>query len=348
MSLNLMMRRRMNKSARSLLTLVELVAVGAIIGEIVFSIIYSPAEDYWQHYQAASALLTQRPIQAYNYPAATAILFVPFALLPSRVSFVAWLLTTYVTFAIALSLMGLTRRDVLIWLAWPHIFASGFVGQLDCLVFLALALSLSLRNKMPLCAGLVAGLGLVKFHLLLPLIAIVWQRHQWRWLGGFGIAIVIFGTLSILLPQSYPGRLTYVLDYYVRHPGSVGIPSRLSGLPVEAWLGLVVLLGLAWLWILAADRDAAWILLPAVYPYFPGFDLSVIIPVLARNRFAPLLYIIVGFPFLLNQILPFWLVSWTIIGGLLIGGSSILTARLRHPLHQPDVEAVVVFPRSEE
>lgn len=314
--------RSQNRNSR--LTLIELVALGAVLGEIGFSFFFSPAEDYWQHYQAARAFLAQLPIRDYNYPAATAIFFLPLAALPRGVSFVAWLLIVYLIFAAALALMGLSRTQVLVWLAWPHVFVSGFVGQVDCLVLLAVALSFWFRKRSPFWGGFMMGLGLVKFHLLLPLVILIWHRRQYRELAGLALAAIIFITVSLLLPQSYPGRLNYILGYYIRHHGSVGIPARLSSLPIEWWLGIVVLLGLGWLWIVAANRLVAWVTLPVVHPYLPSFDLSVIIPALAQNRYAPFFYVFVGMPFLFNQFIPIWILAWIMIGALVIGGLLIL------------------------
>lgn len=316
-------------------TLVELIALGAVLGEIGFSFFFSPAEDYWQHYQAARAFLAQLPIQDYNYPAATAMFFLPFAALPRGVSFVAWLLSIYLIFAVALALMGLSRTQILIWLAWPHVFISGFVGQVDCLVLLAVALASRFRIKSPFWGGFMMGLGLVKFHLLLPLVILVWHRRQYLEFAGLALAATVFVTISLLLPQSYPGRLDYILGYYPRHHGSVGIPARLSDLPIQWWLGIVVLLGLGWLWLVAANRLAAWVTLPVVHPYFPSFDLSVIIPVLAQNRYAPFFYILVGMPVLFNQFIPLWILAWIMIGALLIGGVLILIDSARR--NQSDI-----------
>ncbi len=326
------MTRSQNHDSR--FTLVELIALGAVFGEIGFSFLFSPAEDYWQHYQAARAFLMQLPLADYNYPAATAMFFLPFAALPRGVSFVAWLLTVYLIFAVALALMGLSRTQVLVWLAWPHVFVSGFVGQLDCLVLLAVALSFWFRKRSPFWGGFVMGLGLVKFHLLVPLVILVWHRRQYREFTGLALAVVIFATVSLLLPQSYPGRLDYILSYYPRHHGSVGIPAQLSGLPIQWWLGIVVLLGLGWLWIVAANRLAAWVTLPVVHPYFPSFDLSVIIPVLAQNRYAPFFYIFVGMPFLFNQFVPIRILAWIIVGALLIGGVLMLVDSAKR--NEPD------------
>ncbi len=332
---------------------VEVVVAGIILGEIGFSVLYSPAEDYWQHYNAARSLLAWAPIVDYSYPAAAAVLFIPFSLLPARLSYVAWVLTTYIIFAVALYLFRFSRRNILIWLAWPHVLASAFVGQLDCFVLLAVALSNALRKSKPFSAGMAVGLGLVKFHLVLPLAVATWERRRFGWTIGIVTAILIFGAVTNIVPQSFPDRLNFELTCCVRHAGSTGIPARFSQLPIEWWVGLVIVLGIIWLRIALVNRHAAWMLFPVVYPYFLGFDLTTIIPSLAVSRLAPFLYVLIGFPFVLNAFLPRWLIDWSLILGLIIGGAFALMpgnvrSRLIIRLHEYLTSYLRVGSNSEE
>ncbi len=302
------------------------ILAGFVGGELVFCVVWGTGEDFWQHYYAGSAIAHQAAITNYNYPAAVALFFVPLSVLPETTARLIWLGLTYLFFALAFHFFAFSLRDILIWLAWPPVFISAFAGQVDCLVVLSMALAwFWYTHRRELTAGMTMILGLVKPHLFLPLVFLGLLAGRRRWLRGFLIVATLFGAISALLPQAYPGRMDYILSWYVQQPRGIGLPSRANGWPIEWWLILVLVLGLGWIVLAFLNRKLGLLSLPLVHPYFLAFDLPMIIPVLAKTRFVPLLYIIIGIPAL-------WWSGGTLIYiglgfGLLIAGYDIFRQR---------------------
>ncbi len=272
------------------------ILLGVVAGEVAFSVLYGSGEsDFWQHYNSAGAILNQAPIQIYTYPAATAIFFLPLAWLPREIARLAWLGLTYLAFALAFRLLPFTRRNVLGWLAWPPTFINTSIGQLDCFVLLAIALAWTLyTRKRDLAAGAILALGLVKAHLLLPLVFLGLLKNRRRWLAGFLPAAALFGAISIFLPQSFPGRTTFFLSWYIQNYRGTGIPARASELPIVWWLAFVITLGGGWVALAVLNQRLGWLALPLVHPYFLMYDLVLVAPALAASKFVLLLYLVVG------------------------------------------------------
>lgn len=275
---------------------VEPTLAGVVVGEIAFIVLFESGEtDFWQHYQAAGELLRQTPIQSYNYPAATVALFLPFTFASAPVARLIWLGISYLAFALAFRLLPPTRDHVLMWLAWPPVFISVAAGQLDCLVLLSIGIAWSLYDrKQDVKAGLVLALGLVKVHLLIPFLIIGVLQPRRKWLEGFLPVALLFGILSILLPQSYPDQVNLALRWYIQNPRGLGLPSRVTQIPTMDWLALVVLLGLAWLVLAIKNSRLAWLAMPLVQPYFLLYDLVLVTPALAASRSVPIFYGIIG------------------------------------------------------
>jgi hypothetical protein len=157
----------------------------------------------------------------YNHPPFEALLFVPLSLLPYGAAFVAWDL---INVGILLILPRLLRPHipwlqqvttptcVLASLAFFPIFVSLIHGQ-DILVLLLLfALAfVALKNNSDWWAGCWLGLGLFRFHLLLPILfSLVWQRRTRAIYGFFAVGMAL-GMLSVLM-VGWRAALSYPSD----------------------------------------------------------------------------------------------------------------------------------------
>jgi hypothetical protein len=270
--------------------------MGVIIGCMLYIVLFQSDEsDFWQHYQAANQILRHTPVQDYNYPAATAMLFVPLAGLPAPVARWTWQGLNYVLFGFAFYFLPPTRRNVLAWLAWFPILISVAAGQLDCLVLLGMGLGwVFYSRRRDLVAGAVLALSLVKFHLVIPILFLVLLVGRRRWLISFLPLAFLFGIVSVLIPQTYPDRAAFLLNWYVQNERGIGILARLVWLPQEGWLLVAIGLGVAWILLALWNRRLALFALPLVYPYALTYDLPLFAPVLATSQWVGVCYILLG------------------------------------------------------
>ena len=185
----------------------------------------------------------------YIHPPFEAPLFVPFSLFEYRGAFVLW---DVVNLVLVLAISAILRRTLLsatnvrTWeialglLAFFPIFVNFFQGQDAILLLLFVVLALRAMHKHEdFAAGCWLGAGLIRFHLVIPLVLILalWGRR--RIVIGFAavgtaLLLVSFATVGVRATMDYPGYLWR----WVSVPGLGRTPSpllpSLAGL-VSGW-----------------------------------------------------------------------------------------------------------------
>ncbi len=152
--------------------------------------------------QLSSAFYPHHPF-IYNHTPLEALLFWPLAALPFRTALLVWSAVTLLVVAIALSLLARTGRRLRP--PWLELFAILallltwiILARSQDTAFLLLATVgglLLLQRGREGAAGAVLGLGLYRFEVMLPLLAIFALRRRWRLLSG-AAAVAAVGLLG--------------------------------------------------------------------------------------------------------------------------------------------------------
>ena len=229
-----------------------------------------------QIYDAATVWAREREllpdipvIRIYVRPPFYALLLSPLTVLPLWPAFLVEMALLYGI--IAGSWIWAARRfgpDSLIWSSIFYPAAIGTAYGQDCAIILAAALLcyISIEKEKPLLAGLLLGIALFKFHLILLFPVIFLMYRQWRILAGLtlstGIAIVL--SLAIIGPSGVPGYLRVIQntnpDVLNPSPQSMlniyAIPANffIDSTPLDIALAMLILS----LTILAAYRAPLW------------------------------------------------------------------------------------------
>ena len=162
----------------------------------------------------------------FNYPAATALLYLPATFFNLNHGYLLWeSLSLAIVFA---SIFLLNRRFalfrdthfiVLLTLFFVPLHTLLLAGQVDAFVLLAFVLALlALRSERPFAAGVALALGLVKFHLVLPFVWVLLIRKQWRFVGGFSAGAALVTGLSVAICPSFLSSYPRLLAVMQRLP----------------------------------------------------------------------------------------------------------------------------------
>src|SRR2546422_2817158 len=143
----------------------------------------------------------------FNHLAYEALLFVPFSLLSYRTAYFTLLGLNVTVLAITFKFLRPWMKNLAVIYRWlPPVMFLAFLpvaaallqGQDSILLLTLLAASLvSLHSGRELAAGVLVGLGLFKFQIVIPiaLLFLVWRR--WRFSAGFSVSALVAGTLSL-------------------------------------------------------------------------------------------------------------------------------------------------------
>ena len=163
-------------------------------------------------------LREQDYVLPFNHPPFEALLFVPLAALPYAPAYFVWVgssLALLLITGIALNGHLSLLRTVPLWLwmlaclAYSPIFICLTLGQDSIVLLLCYTLAwVALLRKSDFSAGAWLGLGLAKYHLVLPfMVAFVLEKRA-KVLAGFGVVAVVLGLIS-LLTVGWQGLLSY-------------------------------------------------------------------------------------------------------------------------------------------
>lgn len=143
----------------------------------------------------------------FAYPPVITQLFRPFALLPYKWAYCAWLIFSLALYAISLWLLfrdwacaGYRRTAFLLALSAPMYTLETWIGgQLSVIAFFAVVLFIScFEKRRPLVAGLALGLATYKPSLMAIPLAMMLASGCWRMMAGFcgSSALLVLGSVA--------------------------------------------------------------------------------------------------------------------------------------------------------
>jgi len=165
----------------------------------------------------SAQLYPGHPFLIYNHTPLEALLFWPLAALPFRIALMVWSAVSVLVFAIFLLLLRKTGRRLhspfhfaFGLMAWMLLTAVLSIGQ-DTTLLLPILLGglLLLQRGRETAAGAVLGLGLYRFEVMLPLLAIFALRRRWR-LVAAAAAVAALGLLGSWALVGTAGLRAYV------------------------------------------------------------------------------------------------------------------------------------------
>jgi len=209
---------------------------GKILREGLGPQLYNPrAQLAVQEEFARNSDIRQGPLP-YIHPPFEALFFLPLTFLPYTYAFTTWnLVNLAVLFGVAMllknSLLSLQAippwQMVVLCLAFFPIFANFHQGQDSILLLVVVTLSFrALDHDADFLAGCWLGIGLFKYHLILPLVLILALWRGRRFILGFGLVSSAAVLISLGL-VGWKGALQYPAYAWnvVSHPAFGGIPA---------------------------------------------------------------------------------------------------------------------------
>jgi Glycosyltransferase family 87 len=147
------------------------------------------------------------------------LLFVPLTYGSYRTAYLAWLIVNAIMLVGVLVLLFPFLRNIrptfsvniaLSLFAFFPVFIGLYQGQDSFLLLLLLTLAfVSVKKDRPLTAGIFLGLGLFRFHLVLPFMLLFVVKKQWRVIHGFLITAVLV-SIGSLAVTGWVGLVRYV------------------------------------------------------------------------------------------------------------------------------------------
>lgn len=187
--------------------------------------LYNPQLQFQVQREFAPGVSIRQGALPYNHPPFETLLFVPFTWLSYSWAYLAWLTTNLL---ILLLIVWLLRSKVdslkqaSPWWCWFAlatyfpIFVALLQGQDAIVLVLLLSLVfLALRNENDFLAGCCLGLGLFRFHLILPLLfMLLWQKRARAFLG-FSVVAALLAVISAAIVGGrelwhYPGYVWFI------------------------------------------------------------------------------------------------------------------------------------------
>ncbi len=202
------------------------------------------AQEEIQQQFATDSDIRRGPLP-YIHPSFEALLFLPLSSLAYLDAFLVWeAFNLGMLLAVSLVLRGIlsSLQPIPLWewilalLSFFPIFANFLQGQDAILLLLLLVLSFrSLDSNSPFIAGCWLGLGVFRYHLVVPLVLILGWRHR-RMLSGFAAT----ASAAVLLSFAVVGRHA-ALQYpaYALHWASTPLFGRMPPSLMPNLLGLV-------------------------------------------------------------------------------------------------------------
>jgi Glycosyltransferase family 87 len=166
--------------------------------------------DYDTQFHFQNELVSKAEIALpFIRPAYQGLLFVPFSFLPYRAAYFAFLAVNLALLTVSFQLLRPKMKRIAHVYPWlPAAMFLGFLpiaaalmqGQDSILLLSLLAAALaSLDRKRELTAGILIGMGLFKFQIVIPiaLLFVAWRR--WRFFSGFALSSFCLGAISVWL-----------------------------------------------------------------------------------------------------------------------------------------------------
>jgi hypothetical protein len=145
----------------------------------------------------------------FNHLAYEALVCAPFSWLPYKQAYLAFLALNVALLVVCFRLIRPRMRNLANIVPWlPVAIFAGFLpvaaalmqGQ-DSIILLTLAVAAiaCLENGRDLGAGMLIGLGLLKFQIVLPIALLFFIWRRWRFVMGFTLSALVVGVTSLLL-----------------------------------------------------------------------------------------------------------------------------------------------------
>jgi hypothetical protein len=193
-------------------------AAGRMIRNGQSASLYDLPAQYQVQRQFAPKVDIRQGALAYNHPPFVALLFVPFTFLGYLPAYLVW---TALNLVMVAATVGVLRKQFaeigILSPAFLGVAAAGFSpvasaiiqGEDSILLLLLFTLALAaLENGRDAAAGAVLGAGLLRFHLVLPLVLVLAVR-RWRLLLGFAPVAALLTGVSVAM-IGWQGIIRYV------------------------------------------------------------------------------------------------------------------------------------------
>ena len=194
--------------------------------------LYDEATQYRVQQQFAAGVSIRQGPLPYNHPPFEAAAFLPLTFVRYPVAFVIWDLCNLVFLSLVLlmlrpALPEVKAVPVAVWLlacvAFFPVFFALLQGQdVLFLVLLFAAVYVLLLRNADIAAGCCLGLGLFRFHLVLPLVLVLLWQKRTRAIFGFLMTAVGLAAISVAIigwqgALAYPGHVWQLEQDMQRH-----------------------------------------------------------------------------------------------------------------------------------
>lgn len=199
-------------------------SAGKIVRQGLGKQLYDESTQYRAEQEFAAGVTIRQGPLPYNHPPFEALIFVPFTRLPYPTAFLAW---DFLNILILLSLQPLLRSRIpvlqrthagvffFLSLAFFPVFIALLQGQDIILLLLLFTLAfVALKKRADFGAGCCLGLGLFRFHYVLPFMVILLLKKKYKAVLGFISVALVLGAISIVL-VGWKGAVDY--PNYVLH-----------------------------------------------------------------------------------------------------------------------------------
>ena len=166
--------------------------------------------DYDAEQRFQNNLVSQESIALpFNHLAYESLIFVPYSFLSYRSAYILFLATNVLLLGLAMRWMAprtSNLRRIFLWLpaaifvTFLPVVAAFMQGQDSIILLLLLSGALALLSSgRMLSAGVLVGLGLFKFQIVVPLALFFMLWRRWRFMGGFALSAAAALAVSIFL-----------------------------------------------------------------------------------------------------------------------------------------------------
>ena len=193
-------------------------SAGKIVREGLGRQLYDSQTQYHIQQEFAAGVSIRQGALPYNHPPFEAIIFAPLAWLPYFSAYLLWdLVNVMMLLAVVLLLQPyipmLQRSSAFLWvlvsLAFFPVFIALLQGQDIILFLLLITLAfVALKKGAAFSAGCWLGLGLFRFHMVLPLVFILLLQKRRKTLLGFVLVAFALGIVSVAI-VGWDGVLHY-------------------------------------------------------------------------------------------------------------------------------------------
>lgn len=226
--------------------------------------------DLGEQHRVQAAVVGRRDLLPFLHPPFAALVFAPLAVLPYPLAFAVWgvfNIALWIGFVLLMRRFvpvpqQLLRYFLLCFLFWPCWIVLR-QGQTSLVLLFVYALTFAcFRKNRDFQGGALLGLGLLKYHFVLPFVAILLLRRRWRSIAGFAAVALASSVLSAAV-VGWSGSLSYAWLVFstLRDPGFLAVQT-------QAWPSLggflgVLAHGAAWTRLAAAGVSATLIVVAA-------------------------------------------------------------------------------------